>query len=151
MSVKQLTRSALVGFSAPQMFALVNAIEDYPQFMDGCISGQVLASGEGWLEARLVIKKLGLQQAFTTRNLLQPPTRMTLQLVDGPFKVFKGVWQFKPLTPHACKVEFSLDYEFNNLLLGIAAGKWMEAVASEQVDALCRRAKQVYGEATHGE
>lgn len=145
MSVKRLVRSALVAYSAPQMFDLVNAIEDYPKFMEGCANARVLQRGENWLEARLELQKMGIRHAFTTRNTLNAPERMTLQLVDGPFKTFRGVWQFTTLTPTACKVEFELDYEFANALLGFAAGKWMELVASEQVEALCRRAKQVYG------
>ena len=145
MSVKRLVRSALISYSAQQMYDLVNAIEEYPRFMDGCVDARVLRRGEGWLEARLELQKLGLRHAFTTRNQLFPPSSMTMALLDGPFKQFQGRWQFTALSPSACKVEFELDYEFSNLLLGLAAGKWMESVATEQVEAICKRARQVYG------
>lgn len=145
LSLKRLVRSALVNYSAQHMFDLVNAIEDYPKFMDGCVNAQVLKRGEGWLEARLELQKLGLRHAFTTRNQLLPPHSMTLELIDGPFRQFRGKWLFTPLAVEACKVEFELEYEFASSLLGLAAGKWMEVVAAEQVDAICKRAAQVYG------
>lgn len=145
MSVKQIQRSALVTYSAERMFALVNDIEAYPQFMEGCVSARVLERSEQEVLARLELQKMGVKQAFTTRNSLSPPQSMHMTLVDGPFKVFTGKWEFTPLGTDACKVSFELNYEFANSLLSMMAGKWMEAVANEQVEAICRRAKQVYG------
>lgn len=147
----RIDRSALVNFSASQMFALVNDIEAYPQFMDGCEQATVLARGEAgdggydWLEARLVLSKGGVRQSFVTRNQLQPPTAMIMQLVDGPFKQLAGSWRFTPLAENACKVSFELSFELQNRLLGMAVGKLFESVASKQVDALCARAQKVYG------
>jgi ribosome-associated toxin RatA of RatAB toxin-antitoxin module len=145
MSAKQIQRSALVVFSAEQMYALVNDIEAYPQFMEGCVSAQVLERREDEILARLEIQKMGVKQAFTTRNRLSPPHSMQMELVDGPFKLFTGRWDFTPLNAEACKVSFELNYEFANSLLTMMAGKWMDEVASEQVEAICQRAKQVYG------
>lgn len=45
--VQRVERSALVAYSAQQMFDLVNDIEAYPQYMDGCVGARVLARGEG--------------------------------------------------------------------------------------------------------
>lgn len=137
-------RSALVTFSAQQMFDLVNDIEAYPQYMDGCTAATILRRGPDWLEARLELSKSGVSHAFVTRNQLQAPERMTMQLVDGPFKYFLGCWSFTPLAPNACKVNFDLEFELQNKILGLAVGKLFETVASKQVDALCLRAKQVY-------
>ncbi|MCE3252687.1 MAG: ubiquinone-binding protein [Cellvibrio sp.] len=140
----RVERSALVHYSAAQMFELINDIEAYPQFMDGCIGAKILARGDDWLEARLELSKAGVNQSFITRNQLQPPHSMSMDLVDGPFKYLRGVWRFTPLGEHACKVTFELEFELQNRLLGMAAGKLFEAVSNKQVDALCARAKQVY-------
>lgn len=140
----RVERSALVHYSAAQMFELINDIEAYPQFMDGCIGAKILARGDDWLEARLELSKAGVSQSFITRNQLQPPHSMSMDLVDGPFKYLRGVWRFTPLGEHACKVAFELEFELQNRLLGMAAGKLFEAVSNKQVDALCARAKQVY-------
>lgn len=140
----RVERSALVNYSAAQMFDLINDIEAYPQFMDGCIGAKILARGDDWLEARLELSKAGVSQSFVTRNQLQPPQSMSMNLVDGPFKYLRGVWRFTPLGEQACKVTFELEFELQNRLLGMAVGKLFESVSNKQVDALCARAKQVY-------
>lgn len=126
------------------MFDLVNDIEAYPQFMDGCAGAKILARGEDWVEARLDLSKAGVTQSFVTRNQLQPPHSMAMQLVDGPFNYLRGVWQFTPLGETACKVSFRLEFEMKNRLLGMAVAKLFESVSSKQVDALCARAKHIY-------
>lgn len=137
-------RSALVNYSAQQMFALVNDIEAYPQYMDGCVGAQILRREEGWLEARLELSKAGVSQSFVTRNQLLPPHTMTMSLLDGPFTYLNGKWQFTSLGEQACKVSFTLDFELKNRLLGMAVGKLFEAMVNKQVDALCARAKVIY-------
>lgn len=139
-----LERSALVHYSAQQMFDVVNDIEAYPQYMDGCVGAKILQRGDDWLEARLELSKAGVSQTFVTRNHLQAPTLMTLSLVDGPFRSLEGAWRFIPLAEDACKVSFSLSFELQNRLLGMAVGKLFESVTNKQVDALCARAKQIY-------
>ncbi|WP_188150908.1 type II toxin-antitoxin system RatA family toxin [Teredinibacter waterburyi] len=143
--MKRIERSALVGYSAEQMYQLVNDFESYPQFMKGCVGAELLSRGEDWLEARLELSKAGIQQSFVTHNDLIPPTTMRLRLVEGPFTHMEGEWFFQALSATACKVNFWLEFEFSNKLLGFAAGRLFEQAASEQVDALCRRAKTVYG------
>lgn len=140
----KVKRSALVSYSAQQMFDLVNDIEAYPQYMDGCVSAKILKREGDWLEARLELSKAGVSQGFVTRNQLVVPERMTMVLVDGPFKWLQGCWNFTALAEHACKVSFELEFELQNRLLGMAVGKLFESVATKQVDALCVRAKQIY-------
>lgn len=140
----KVERSALVNYSAQQMFDLINDIEAYPQFMDGCVGAKILARGDDWLEARLELSKAGVSQSFVTRNQLQPPLSMTLQLVDGPFKYLRGAWRFTPLGEQACKVTFELEFALQNRLLGMAVGKLFENVSNKQVAALCVRATHIY-------
>lgn len=141
----KIERSALINYSAQQMFDLINDIEAYPQYMEGCVGARVLARGEDWVEARLELSKAGVTQSFSTRNQLQSPHKMTMNLVDGPFNYLRGIWQFTPLGEGACKVGFLLEFEMKNRLLGMAAGKLLESVGGKQVDTLCARAKQIYG------
>ena len=141
----KVNRSALVNYSAQQMFDLVNNIEAYPEYMDGCVGAKILKREGDWLEARLDLSKAGVTQSFITRNHLQAPVLMSVTLVDGPFKTLQGFWRFTILGESACKVSFDLEFELKNRLLGMAVGKLFESVASKQVDALCARAKLIYG------
>lgn len=141
----QIHRSALVAYSDQQMFQLVNDIEAYPQYMDGCIGAEVLERSESEITARLDLSKMRMRYSFTTRNHLIEPETMDMRLVEGPFKQLKGLWSFRALAENACKVSLELEFEFNNGLVAKAAGKWFESVANELVDGLCRRAQQIYG------
>lgn len=140
----KIERSALVNYSAEQMYDLVNDIEAYPQFMEGCVGAKILARGDDWLEARLDLSKAGVTQSFVTRNQLYPPLKMTMSLVDGPFNYLRGGWQFTPLGEAASKVSFHLEFEMKSRLLGLAVARLFESVSSKQVDALCARARTVY-------
>ena len=126
------------------MFQLVNDIESYPKYMPGCVGATVLDRGEGWLSARLDLAKLGMQHSFSTRNTLSPPNSMKMTLLDGPFKRLQGEWQFIKLSDTACKVVFWLEFEVANAIAAFALPKLMEHVASEQVDAVCKRARKLY-------
>lgn len=141
----RVQRSALVMHSAQSMYDLVNDVASYPQFMDGCQATEVLEQSDSQMVARLDLKKGGVKTSFMTRNRLQAPSVIEMNLEEGPFKNLKGVWSFKPLTPEACKVSLDLEFEFNNMAVGLAASKLFSTMANQLVDSLCRRADQIYG------
>jgi ribosome-associated toxin RatA of RatAB toxin-antitoxin module len=140
----QVNRSALVNYSAQQMFDLINDIESYPKFMTGCEAAELISKDENFIEARLTLGKSGIQQSFITRNELRAPEKMIMRLVEGPFSHFEGHWSFDALEKDACKVSLDLEFKFNNPLLSMTMGKILEEVASKQVDALCKRADEIY-------
>lgn len=140
-----ISRSALVMHSVEQMYALVNDVETYPQFLSGCVATELLSKKDEELVASLTISKAGVNQTFTTRNKLQFPDRMELTLVDGPFDQFLGVWAFKRLSDQACKVMFDMDFEVNNKLAGMALEAVFKQMATTMVDSFVSRAKHVYG------
>lgn len=140
-----IERSALVNFSAQQMFDLVNDIERYPEFMQGCRSARVINRSESDLEGELTLGKAGLQQTFITRNTFTEPERIDMELVSGNFKSFSAWWQFQALSDEACKVSLHMDFEFDHALVDLAAEKLFSSVANDQVDSLVARAAVVYG------
>lgn len=140
-----IQRSALVPFAAATMYQLVNDIEAYPTFMDGCVGAQILSRSDDVVEARLDLAKSGLRYSFTTRNRLLPPERIELTLVEGPFESFAGSWSFRPLGDSASKVELHLTFEMSGRLMNFAARKMFDAVANQMVDALVKRAHQLAG------
>lgn len=142
----KIERSALVMYSAGQMFDLVNDVASYPQFLPGCRGAEILHRDEDTLEARLDLSRAGISQSFVTRNRLHRPDKMELVLVDGPFSEFNGCWTFTPLAENACKVMFTLEFRAKNRLLGAAAGKLFSGIANQMVDTMCERAGQIYGE-----
>ena len=142
----QIERSALVFYSAQQMFDLVNAVPDYPQFLPGCSSARIVSQSEQEMVASLTVSKAGISHSFTTRNTLYANQRIAMQLVDGPFKQLQGGWEFAPLSENACKVILKLEFEFSSKLVQFAFGKIFAELAASMVQAFTQRAKQVYGE-----
>ncbi len=142
---KKIERSALVNYSTAQMYDLVSDIEAYPEFMDGCTDAKILDQESDSVIARLDIAKGGLHQSFTTCNRLVRPHSIKMELVSGPFKIFRGLWQFDALDEESSKVSFKLEYEFSNFLIGLAAGPLINNMIEDQVTAVCRRAEMVYG------
>ena len=61
-------KSALVKYSAQQMFDLVNDIESYPQFLPWCSGSRIIKRVDDIVEAELQISKGGFKKAFSTRN-----------------------------------------------------------------------------------
>jgi len=73
-----IERSALVNYSAQEMFEIVNDIEAYPQFMQGCVKAKLVSKSSDIVVANLTLGKLGLQISFTTRNQLSAPHSITM-------------------------------------------------------------------------
>ncbi|QCR35246.1 type II toxin-antitoxin system RatA family toxin [Nissabacter sp. SGAir0207] len=140
----QINRSALVPFSAEQMYQLVNDVNSYPEFLPGCTGSRVLTQGPGEMMAAVDVAKAGISKTFTTRNLLSSNQSIKMHLVDGPFRKLMGGWHFTPLSPDACKIEFNLDFEFTNKLIELAFGRIFKELASSMVQAFTQRAKEVY-------
>jgi ribosome-associated toxin RatA of RatAB toxin-antitoxin module len=137
-------KSVLLGYSAEQMFTLVDRVEDYPQFLPWCGGVEVKERGENSLIATLKINFHGVRQSFTTRNTNDRPHSMTMELLEGPFKHLHGTWTFKPLREDACKIDFDLQYEFSNKLIEGVIGPVFNMIATSFVDSFSKRAEQVY-------
>ncbi|USD65826.1 SRPBCC family protein [Vibrio sp. SCSIO 43136] len=140
----QVTRSALVPFSAEQMFNLVNDVASYPQFLPGCSGSQIHESSDSAMVASVDVSKAGISKTFTTSNQLEVGRKILMNLVDGPFKQLQGGWEFIPLDDSACKVELKLEFEFTSKLVEMAFGKVFNELTSNMVNAFTQRAKQVY-------
>ena len=140
-----INRSALLPYRAGQLFDLVNDIEAYPRYMDGCVGAQILRREAGLVEARLSLRKGGVSQSFATRNRVVDARHISLELLDGPFKHFEGNWEFKELGEMACKVSLSLSFKINNAVLGAAAARLFDSVTNNLVSAVEKRARELYG------
>lgn len=138
-------KTVFVAYSTEQMFALVDQVENYPQFLPWCGEVKVAERTEHELVATLSINYHGLKQQFTTRNSNQRPHTIEMSLVEGPFKQLSGCWKFTELRVDACKIEFQLNYEFSNKLLEHLIGPVFSKIANSFVDSFCARAEALYG------
>ena len=138
-------KSALVKFSALQMFDLVNDIEAYPKFLPWCSGSRIIKRGDGYVEAELLISKGGFNKAFSTRNRLDNNEKIVVSLLDGPFSYLEGAWSFLPLREDASKISLNLEFEMSGKLANLAFGAVFNQICNTMVSAFTQRAKEVYG------
>lgn len=140
-----VNRSALVPYSAKQMFTLVDTISEYAEFLPWCRSSTEHHRKENEVEASVEIAKATVNKSFRTINKLHPYDTIEMTLVDGPFKYLHGYWKFNELKPNACKISLDLEYEFSNTLISLAISPVFDQIANTLVDSFVTRAKHVYG------
>lgn len=138
------SQSALVPYSAAQMYQLVNQYERYPEFVPGCIAGQTLSRAAHQLTAELVISKAGIRHAFTTHNTMLENRSIKMNLVEGPFKTLFGEWQFIELDEYSSRISLDLTFEFSNPLVASVFGKIFQHLTAQMINAFKQRAKEIY-------
>jgi len=140
-----VSRSALVAYSAESMFDLINDVQLYPEFIPGCAETKVLQQDNDSMRASILISKAGVKQWFTTHNTLKRGEFIQMNLVEGPFSRLTGGWTIMPLSESGCKIELNLDFAFSSKLVELAFGRVFNSIAANMVVAFTERAKQVYG------
>lgn len=127
------------------MYALVNDVAAYPQFLPWCRSSEVHVEREDYMEASLELVKGSWTGIFTTSNRLVPGQRIEIGLSEGPFRHLAGVWTFGGLDDAGSEVSLRMDFEFRNPMVGLVAGPIFEDIANSLVDSFAHRAKKIYG------
>jgi len=140
----EVKRSVLVNYTPEQMFALVDDVERYPEFLPWCGGATVSHRDDAQTRATIEISYHGIKQRFTTENSKRPPFEMDLRLVQGPFRELDGEWRFNRLGERGCKVEFRLRYEFSSRVLAALLGPVFDFIANSFVEAFVKRANQLY-------
>ena len=152
--MKRVHKSVLLWYSPREMYDLVTAFDQYPKFLPWCERAEVLHSDADTVTARLHLAYAGVRHAFTTRNRNEPARSVLMQLVDGPFSLLDGLWQFQPIgsagagvgDEQACRIEFELNYAFASKPLEAVLSPVFDKVADTLVDRFVQRAEQVYGQ-----
>ncbi len=143
--MRSVNRSALVPYSASDMFTLVADVESYPAFLPWCSDVEVHLREGDVVEATLELHKGKISRRFRTRNTMTPYERMDLALMGGPFRHLAGGWDFRQLGEQGSKVSLALDFEFDSRTLDILIGAFFEDICNQLVDAFTQRAVVVFG------
>ncbi len=126
------------------MFDMVNDVLAYPRRFSWCSDAEIVDRDGDTLVARLDLRFAGLRHSFTTRNVTQPPDRITISLVQGPFRSLEGQWSFSPLGDEGCKVTLQLDFDYTGRLGSAALKLGFQSLANRMVDDFCREARRAH-------
>ena len=141
--MREVKRSALVNKPPAELFALINDIESYPQFLPWCTHARVLSRTPAEIVATLGVSQGGLRGEFTTRNTLETDRRIHMQLVSGPFRTLEGDWQLTPIEADGCRVELSMRFAFAQRLAAMLFEARFASTIGSLVDAFVARARSL--------
>ena len=141
----EVHKSVLVAHPAQRMFALVDAVEKYPEFLPWCGGAEVIYRDAHVTRATIQINYRGIRQSFSTENAKIEPRLMQIRLLEGPFKTLEGSWRFTDLGGEGCKIELSLRYEFASRMLEKLVGPVFGYIANNLVDAFVKRVQSIHG------
>lgn len=99
--MREVRRSVIVPYTPRQMYAIVNDVRRYPDFVPWCTGTHVYAESETSIDASVEIARAGVTLGVRTRNAMRPGERIDMQLVDGPLREFAGSWTFVPIYARA--------------------------------------------------
>ena len=140
--MREVKRSALIALPPGRLFALINDIESYPQFLPWCSHAQVLSRTEREIVATVGVHRGPLRGEFTTRNTLEPDRKVTMRLVSGPFSTLEGEWRITP-AGEGSLVELVLRFQFKHSLSAVLfEHKFAETIGS-LVDAFVTRSRSL--------
>jgi ribosome-associated toxin RatA of RatAB toxin-antitoxin module len=142
MAIHEVRRSALVIFSPEQMFDLVIDVEHYPEFLPWVGGATLHEKSDHDLLATLEMQRAGVRERFSTRNTFERPAFMTMNLIDGPFRVLEGRWTFTPIGSAGTRIELEMRFEFASQVVSMLFGKSFEQSCNSLIDAFIARARQ---------
>ncbi len=140
-----IERHIETGYSASQMFDLVNDIEKYPLFLSGCFQASIEQAGNDWMQAHLILHQLGVQHTLVTKNYFKVGEWITMELIKGPLKYLLGSWRFEVTAGQRCRVTFQLEFQFLSSLMDRMLTRIIKERVIVMMNSFINRAELVYG------
>jgi len=137
-------RSALIPYTVSDVYGLVNDVERYPEFLYWCTGSEILEQTEDEMTVRMMLSAHGLTESVVTRNRLVRDSRISLSLVEGPFRNFSGDWTFIPIG-NGCRVHLALEFDLKSLMLKTLSAPILNRVAGVVINSFSERAKHIFG------
>ena len=138
-------RSALVTYTPAQMFALVNDVPRYPEFLPWCVAARVEEVSATERIAMLKVARGVLKTEFTTRNTLAQDAQIHMRLMHGPFRDSPATGASRPSARAARACIFGWNSSSRIASSSAAFNAVFETLCGSIVDAFVMRAQKVYG------
>jgi len=130
-----------------QVFDLVADIESYPQFLRHLASAHIRRRKDDTLWVDQVVRFGILRLKFSTRAVLEPPTRLRVVCHDSLFGTFDQAWRFTPTASGGTCLGCHATYEVRSALLRLGLGAAPPEMLATTVKGFEARARQIYGQA----
>jgi ribosome-associated toxin RatA of RatAB toxin-antitoxin module len=142
----EIKDSETVPYTVRQMFELVADVEHYKEFLPWCTDSRIVRREKKHVVVAEIQLGYGpLHTTFATRNTYRTNRAIEMDLVDGPFEVLEGSWQFEPLPRDGCRMSLDLQFEFAQHHLEEMFNHMFKRAMETLAHAFTDRAKDLYG------
>lgn len=132
-------------YSAEQMFDLVADVARYSEFLPWVMATRVRSNSDTEMVADMLVGFSALREKFTSRVEKVRPSVLRVHYMDGPMRDLDNRWEFRPLGPNECELDFFVDFTFRNGLFEKLAGQYFDKAFRKMVAAFEVRAAELYG------
>ena len=141
------SETRLVPYPADLMYRVVSDVERYPEFLPWVLALRVKSREGGIVIAEMMVGYKSFREKYISKVVLDP-AQLTVDVIqaDGPFRRLENHWRFVPKGPGACEVNFAIDFEFRNRLLGAVAGAAFGKALIKMTEAFEARAAALSGD-----
>lgn len=138
------SRQVVVEYTTEQMYALVSDVNSYAKFIPLITTSRILAVRDNQLRAAFKIANGPLGFEFTTVNTFEKYNYISMNLENGPFKAFNGVWRFTPLARNRSSISLFLEFEFSSKILCFILEGLFDQLCNTMIDAFLGQAAALY-------
>ncbi len=135
------SEARIVPYAAETMYRVVADVERYPEFLPWVLGLRVKSREANIVIAEMMVGYKAFREKYTSRILLDPAA-LTVDVTQetGPFRKLENHWRFTPVAETSCEIQFAIDFEFRNRLLGAVAGASFEKALIKMTTAFEARA-----------
>jgi coenzyme Q-binding protein COQ10 len=124
-------QSVIIKSSIQNVYSIVANIENYPNFIPWISSVKQIdhilntSKNENPYTQVYQVKvnfKIA-QEKFTTKDTFYKNEKIIVELLEGPFKHLKSMWEFIDIENNTTKVNFNIEFDFKSKILSLAFGQ----------------------------
>jgi len=138
----------ILPYTPAQMFHLVAAVDQYPQFLPWCIASRITKREGAVFYADLIIGYKMVRESFSSRVTLNEPYQVQVEYMKGPMRHLNNRWIFEENPDGSCTIDFFVDFEFKNPMIQKLLEVFFHEAVKRMVGAFETRAEQLYGPKT---
>ena len=139
-----ICQSTTVKFNNKQMYALVNNITSYPEFIKSCKKSQIHWQTNEFAEVTLHIVKGFFRFKLLTHNYMIKNKSIVVNLIEGPFKNMTCIWKFIPLNSSTSKISLVFDLDSSGSKLASTLKVIFDSFMSQILSNFSYRALAIY-------
>ncbi len=137
------TEKRVINHTPEQMFDLVAAVDQYPDFLPWCNGAYIRYKDKELLLADLRVGFGPFREVFGSRVELHRPDKIVVTYDRGPLKYLSNHWFFIR-NEKGCMIDFFVDFEFKSKIMQKAMGIIFHEAVQKMVSAFIKRADDIY-------